>query len=106
MNRDRSPAWSRGVPATGAVAAEHPRLGRNYDPPRSGVNLVPNIAHGGGGGGGELDELVTRTLARFSSVLWTLRGVGALHLERRLCDGVVAIIDAAGDAGGGGDDAA
>ena len=46
-----------------------------------------------------------RTLARFSAVLWTLRGVGAADHERRLRDGVRDLLSVTSDAGGG-DDAA
>lgn len=105
MKREQIPAWSRGGPATGAVAAEHPRLSETYVPHLVAVNAATGGTHGGGGDG-TFDALVTRALARFSAVLWTLRGVGAVHQEQRLRDGVRDILAAAGDAGGGGDDAA
>ena len=106
MERNRRPAWSRGGPATGAGTAEHPRLVESYPPDDATVNVVTDVSHRGGGGDGTFDALVTRALARFSAVLWTLRGVGAVHQEQRLRDGVRDILAAAGDAGGGGDDAA
>lgn len=105
MERNRRPAWSRGGPATGAGTAEHPRLNEPYVPHLVAVNAATGGTHGGGGDG-TFDALVTRALARFSAVLWTLRGVGAVHQEQRLRDGVRDILAAAGDAGGGGDDAA
>ena len=105
MERNRRPAWSRGGPATGAGTAEHPRLSETYVPHLVAVNAATGGTHGGGGDG-TFDALVTLALARFSAVLWTLRGVGAVHQEQRLRDGVRDILAAAGDAGGGGDDAA
>lgn len=106
MERNRRPAWSRGGPATGAGTAEHPRLVESYPPDDATVNVVTDVSHRGGGGDGTFAALVTRALARFSAVLWTLRGVGAVHQEQRLRDGVRDILAAAGDAGGGGNDAA
>lgn len=97
MERNRRPAWSRGEPATGAGTAEHPRLTERYDRPEQTVNVSAVTR--------EWDALVTRTLARLSAVLWTLRGVGAAEHERRLRDGVLDLLSVTGDAGGG-DDAA
>lgn len=101
MKREQTPPWSRGMPATGADTAEHPRLSERYDRPERSVNVStpPSSC------ASEWDALVMRALARLSAVLWTLRGVGAADHERRLRDGVLDILAVAGDAGGG-DDAA
>lgn len=101
MKREQTPAGSRVVPATGADPAKHPRLSEAYDRPERPVNVAtpPSSC------APEWDALVMRTLARFSAVLWTLRGVGAADHERRLRDGVRDLLSVTGDAGGG-DDAA